>query len=141
MPGATRSERHVVDHAEVREQQRVLRQQRGAACVGWPPDVEVEVEQHIVVEGRPPGVRPQDPGDDLKHRRLAGTVGPEDRNDLTRGDLQRDVQVAVGHHRIEVERHSALLREPRTSPMTRTAMTTRTNDRATAASGSLSRCR
>ena len=71
---------------------------------------------------------------------LPGAVGPEQRDGLPVGDVECEVDPALGHRRVVRERHSAL-RPCRANPITRTATTTSTSDSATAAWASVSRRR
>ena len=136
-----RTERHVVAYVEVREQQRVLGEQRHAPRVGGDErsgPAGPDVGQHPSRQLDPAAVRSQQPRDQVQHRRLARAVGAEQRDHLGVADLDRHLDVPLAHLGVHDEGHVA---RPRTSPITSTATTTSTSDSATAASGSVSRCR
>ena len=71
---------------------------------------------------------------------LPDPFGPEHGQRLPVGDLEGEVDVALGDHCGQLEGHSAL-RACRAKPITSTATTTSTSASATAASGSVSRWR
>lgn len=135
----TWTERHVVAHAEVREQQRVLGQQGDASGVRGHPAV--FVEQHPSVELGAPGVGTQQPGDQAEHGRLARTVRAEHRDVFAWGQGDFDIEPAGGERRPHRQRTGHRSPRPCASETTNTATTTSTNDSATAASASVSRCR
>ena len=67
-------------------------------------------------------------------------LGPSSATVSPRRDVERDVDPTLGHGGVVLERHTLLL-PCRAKPMTMTATTTRTSDRATAACASVSRRR
>ena len=126
----------------MREEQWILSQQRHAPGVGGhpTPGSRTEVEQHPPVELGPTRVGSNDPGEQTQERRLTGAVRPENRHALGCPQPEVDLEVPVAHGRAHPEAHG-WLRAVCARPTTRIATATRTSDRATAASGSLSRCR
>ena len=160
--GAAWPERHVFQGAEVREQQRLLREEYGAAVVRGGPGggTAVEVEQHLSVDFGTAGIGPQQSGNDVEQGGLPGPVGAEHRHGFPRREVQPDVESPGTHGRLHVEAHRTSpnpLSRMRAdiplargdggpgrryvSPTTVTATATSTRDSATAASASVSRCR
>ena len=137
---AARPERDVVGHAQVREQQGVLREQRDPA--GVRRDEGALAGELATAEDDPTAVGPQGAGGHGQEGGLPGAVGAQQRDGLALGDLDRDVHVAVRHRGGELERHRALPSRRgrwRAKPLTTPATTTSTSDIATAASGSVTR--
>ncbi|MPM50854.1 hypothetical protein SDC9_97600 [bioreactor metagenome] len=138
------AEGHVVEHTEVRKQQCVLGQQRDASGMWLQPAVPaiVQIEQHGVVEGRLPTVGAQSAGQDAEQCRFARSVVPEHRHPLAGADVDLDVEVTLSQLRPQVQAHAIVLSEIlAVTRVTRTAMTTNTNESAMAASWSLTDCR
>ena len=134
----------------MREEVGVLRERRDAAGVrrGPEPRAVVQVEQRRPVEIRTPRVGVHQPRDDAQQRGLAGAVGPEDGDGLAGLDAQIDGEAPRGDRGREREGHGRALRVSVEAvparwarPTTITATTISTSERATAASGSTSRCR
>jgi hypothetical protein len=141
-PGAPRPEGDVVEDAEVREQQGFLGEGGDAPVVGW--DVRraprTGLGEHPPVEQHPSPVGPQQPGEHLQGGGLPRAVGPEQRDGLALTDLEGEVDVPGTDAGVVLQRHTLLL-PCRAKPMTSTATTTSTSERATAPSGSVSRRR
>src|SRR5699024_12340048 len=68
----TQTEAHIVDDAQMREQQRVLREMDDAASVDRRPVPGIEVEDRVRPDAQPAGIGPQRPGEHLEQARLAG---------------------------------------------------------------------
>ena len=151
MPGCARAERDVVEHAEVREQQRLLGEQCDTPGVRRSPSAARRRRGRTAVPVRASArarVRPHEPGEHAEQRRLAGAVGAEDRDGLAGLDAQSTSKSRSCDRGRRTERHGAASAQRRAgcprrwaSPTTTTATTTSTSDSATAASGSISRCR
>ena len=125
------------------EQQRLLGQQRDVPVVRG--DVHLAVlaataGELAAVEHDPAAVGSQQAGGDGQDGGLPGAVGSQERHRLALGDVERDLDAAVGHGGVVLERHRVLL-PCRANPITRTATTTSTRESATAAWASVSRRR
>ena len=159
-----RTELHVLPHGQVREQQRLLREQSHAAAVRRGPGAG-QVEQHVVAERRPAGVGADEPGEHPEHGGLACAVRAEHGDGLTVRDAEVDVGPALGQRRahldggVDAVHRAAACPGRRADPptarsrrrpgspapcataTTTTATAISTSESATAASGSVSRCR
>jgi hypothetical protein len=72
-------EREVAQHRFVRKQRREIGQEKEPAALP-----EVLAAERLVIEPGGAVVRSGDPGQQPEKRRLAGTIGPEHRDELTR---------------------------------------------------------
>ena len=104
-PRAARAERDVLQDGEVREQQRLLREQRDPRwCGAARRRRRAPRRRRRAAPARRarPGPRSgrSRPAVDREHRRLAGAVGPEQRRrSRRRATVERDLDVAVADHR------------------------------------------
>ena len=166
-PRAARAERDILEHRQVREQERLLGQERDPAPVRRrPPGVRSpcgQVEQHGPVELAAPAVGTDHAGDRVEQGGLARTVRSDHRDGLTGGDLEAERDVAGGQADVHGEAHPLSPRpvpvpvplpvpeipvrnarvppDPCASVTMTIATTTSTRESATAVSGSVSRCR
>ena len=105
---AARAEGDVLERAQVREEQRVLGEQRDPPRVRRHPDAGRRSARRPSSTTRPVSGR-SSPAATASSGRLAGAVGPEHRDGLAVGDVERDVDVALGRPRaLSSRRHQAL---------------------------------
>ncbi len=130
-------EHHVPERGEVREEHRVLAERGDATVVRRHPGP--LVGQDPAVEGDRAGAGAQVPGDQRQCGRLPGAVRADDGEGLAVSDLEVELDVALGDGGAQHEAHALRLRCARA--ITAIATSISTKESATAASGSLSRCR
>lgn len=123
----------------MREQHGVLREGRDAPRVRRHPGAGGGGGEHTVAEDNPPVGGAQRTGDQGQDRGLPGAVGADEGEGLAGGDLELDLDPALGDHGLQREAHAGTLR--RASAMMRIATIMSRKDSATAACGSLSRWR
>src|SRR5918994_27697 len=131
-PAGTQAEGDVLQGAHVREEQVVLDDHADLAALRRQVDSALGVDQDRVVEHDPPLVRTEQAGERRQHRRLARTVGSEQRHDLAGVHADRDTQPkgVAAYHDPRAKAHRALTHRSR-SP-TRIAMETATITRLSA---------
>ncbi len=144
---ATRPERDVGRHTQMRKQQRILQQQAHPAIAGGHLHPGPGIGQHPITGADHALIGPQQPRDHVQQGRLSGAVGPQDRQHLARRDVQTHVQATLSDHRLQgeptgLDAHPMLpsRRAPTTSTTT-AATATSNSDIAAAASASDTRCR
>jgi hypothetical protein len=105
--GAPGTERDVFERAQVREQQRFLGQQGGAAAVRRGPGAlpGPELEEDPSVHLRPAGIGAEQAGHHGEQGGLAGPVRPKHRHGLRFPEGQRDIKAADSDGGVERERH------------------------------------
>ena len=87
-----RADHHVLRHREARERLQDL-ERAGDAEVAEPIGSQTG---HVGSgEAHRPGVRPDEAGDEIEERRLAGAVRPDQADDLPPADLERHVAIRV----------------------------------------------
>ena len=144
--GRPQPEGDVVEGRQVREEQVVLEDHARATRLRRHEDARLRVVVDDVVEPHDAGVDGQQAGEAGQDGRLAGAVGAEQRDHLTRGDVEPDVEPepAALHLEVGLEAHgpappvSHRSRRP-TSTATDTASSS--SDSTTARSGSVSSAR
>ncbi len=126
----------------MREEQRLLGEQHHRSIVRSHGDARRSVGEDATGEFHATRIGAQQTGHHTQQRRLAGSVGAEHRDDLTLRDLEIDVDVACGDPGPHRQAHSGRsFRREYTATTITTATRISTSDSATAASGSVSRCR
>jgi hypothetical protein len=87
------TEHDVLRHGQRHHQLAALRDDRDAQLAGLP---RVQVPRRVAADLQLPGVRVEDPADDLHQRRLAGPVHPHQGVHLAREELDRDAPQSGG---------------------------------------------
>ncbi len=133
----------VGDNAHVREEQRLLSKHRDAARVRRDEHPGGGVGDHRVPEFDPAVVGTQQSRDERKKRRLACPVGAQNGEHVSVVEREVELCVALIHPRPKAQpAHIGPARRRDAEAMTMPAATTiRSSESATAASGSVSRCR
>ena len=95
-PGTAGSKGHIFQGAEVREQQRLLREEGRSAVVRCGPGAgaAVEVEQHLSIDFGPAGIGPQESGNDIEQGGFPCPVRAQHRHGFARRKAQPDVESA-----------------------------------------------
>ena len=140
LPGLSlcaQSEADVPAGREVREQHRVLRERGDLPLMRRHPAP--LTGQHLPVEDDLSRGGAQRPRDQRQRRGLPGAVGADQREGLPVGHLELELDPALGDRGAQRQAHATTRR--RATAMISTATIINTKDNATAASGSLSRCR
>ena len=96
----------VVGCVEVREQQVVLEHDAYLALLGWHEGARTRVVEHLIAEGDPAFIDRLEPSQAPQQRGLAGSVGPEDREDPAGFDRQLDVEVERAQLQLDGGRES-----------------------------------
>ena len=125
----------------MREQQCLLGEQSHTAGMRWDEDPGGGIGENGVAEDYSAGIGRQEPGDQREQRRLTGAIGAQDRQDVTACQLEGEVGVTFGHLRVQFQpAHNGPVSRREAEAITMVAATRISrSDRATAASGSVSR--
>src|SRR5438105_15468727 len=98
------AERHVLEHAQMGEQQVVLEDKTNRTLLGRHVAARPRVLEHDTVECDPARLQLHEPGKSSQQCRLAGAVGPEQGDHLT----LRDVDAHVDLERSRLDAHISL---------------------------------
>ena len=139
----SRSEGDVGGNRHVREQQCLLRQHGDAAVVRGNEDAGTGVGDDPITQGDPAAVGSQQAGDQQQQAGLSGTVGAQDGEYLAVVEAEVELDATLFEAGLHMNAaHSAPDRRRLAEATTMSAATTiSSSDSATAASGSVSRCR